>query len=103
MPRLDDAIEFAVELADAADARSDEGSGLPGGALVLITGSVITAGDARRLLTRGEPGEPSPGPASTGGAASGAGRYDGRDDDSDDDSDDGRDNDSDVVSDDEPG
>jgi len=43
--RLEDAIEDAVALADeAAEA------GLPGGAGVLITGSVITAGDARRLL-----------------------------------------------------
>jgi dihydrofolate synthase/folylpolyglutamate synthase len=76
VPRLDDAIELAVELADAADARSEDGTGLPGGALVLITGSVITAGDARRLLTRTEPGEPSPGPASAGDPARG-GRPDG--------------------------
>jgi len=43
--RLDDAIEAAVALAD--EATSD---GLPGGSGVLITGSVITAGDARMLL-----------------------------------------------------
>jgi folylpolyglutamate synthase/dihydropteroate synthase len=106
VPRLDDAIEFAVELADAADARSEDGPGLPGGALVLITGSVITAGDARRLLTRAEPGEPSPGPASTGGPARGQGRYEGRDDGPDDGpadrSDDDEDDDEDDQ-DDEPG
>jgi dihydrofolate synthase / folylpolyglutamate synthase len=44
-PRLDDAIEVAVALADEAVAESGPGSGA-----VLITGSVITAGDARRLL-----------------------------------------------------
>jgi dihydrofolate synthase/folylpolyglutamate synthase len=43
--RLDDAIEAAVALADdATDA------GVPGSGGVLITGSVITAGDARMLL-----------------------------------------------------
>jgi dihydrofolate synthase / folylpolyglutamate synthase len=44
-PRLDDAIEIAVALADEAVAETGPGSGG-----VLITGSVITAGDARRLL-----------------------------------------------------
>src|SRR5580700_9481385 len=44
-PRLDDAIEAAVALADEAVAETGPGSGA-----VLITGSVITAGDARRLL-----------------------------------------------------
>jgi dihydrofolate synthase / folylpolyglutamate synthase len=44
-PRLDDAIDAAVTLADQAVAESGPGSGA-----VLITGSVITAGDARRLL-----------------------------------------------------
>ncbi len=53
--RLDDAIETGVSLADDADATA---SGGPGNAGVLITGSVITAGDARALLT-----------ASAGGAA----------------------------------
>ena len=44
---LDDAIEAAVALADEAVAETGPGSGG-----VLITGSVITAGDARRLLGR---------------------------------------------------
>jgi folylpolyglutamate synthase/dihydropteroate synthase len=61
--RLDDAIELAVALADEADARSGDGGGPPGTALVLITGSVITAGDARLLLTHAPSGEPAPGPA----------------------------------------
>ena len=43
-PRLDDAIETAVDLADEGD------QGLAG-AGVLITGSVVTAGEARTLLT----------------------------------------------------
>ncbi len=59
VPRLDDAIEIGVALADEADARG----AAPGTALVLITGSVITAGDARLLLTRASPGESVPGPA----------------------------------------
>ncbi len=56
-PRLDDAIEAAVALADEAVAETGPGSGG-----VLITGSVITAGDARRLLVPGGgelPAEPS--------------------------------------------
>jgi folylpolyglutamate synthase/dihydrofolate synthase len=61
--RLDDAIELGVTLADEADARSVASGGSPGAALVLITGSVVTAGDARKLLTRAAPGEPAPGPA----------------------------------------
>ncbi len=65
VPRLDDAIELGVALADEADARSGAGGGLPGTAVVLITGSVVTVGDARLLLTGGVPGEPAPGPAST--------------------------------------
>ncbi len=48
--RLDDAIEVAVALADEADA--DSGGG-PGGAVVLIAGSVITAGEARAAAHRG--------------------------------------------------
>jgi dihydrofolate synthase / folylpolyglutamate synthase len=50
--RLDDAIELAVGLADAADAEGDLG-----GAGVLITGSVYTAGEARLLLGRSGPPE----------------------------------------------
>jgi dihydrofolate synthase/folylpolyglutamate synthase len=46
--RLDDAIELGVSLADEADAAAEGG---PGKAGVLITGSVITAGDARVLLS----------------------------------------------------
>ena len=45
LARLDDAIEAAVALADETVAETG-----PGGGAVLITGSVITAGDARRLL-----------------------------------------------------
>ncbi len=44
--RLDDALEIAVGLAD--DAAGADGLGTSG---VLVTGSVITAGDARLLLT----------------------------------------------------
>jgi folylpolyglutamate synthase/dihydrofolate synthase len=49
--RLDEAIELAVTLADEASV-ADEASGnvVPGAVGVLITGSVITAGDARALL-----------------------------------------------------
>ena len=47
--RLDDAIEIAVGLADDAAAAG----ALPGGSGILITGSVITAGDARLLLAPG--------------------------------------------------
>ena len=43
--RMDDAIEMAVTLADETP-----DPGLPGGGGVLITGSVVTAGDARQLL-----------------------------------------------------
>lgn len=58
--RMDDAIDIAVTLADEVPEAD-----VPGGGGVLITGSVITAGDARRLLlpdagtgdaSRGEPG-----------------------------------------------
>jgi dihydrofolate synthase/folylpolyglutamate synthase len=51
--RLDDAIETAVTLADEASAISDDGLG---GAVVLITGSVVTAGEARLLLVGRRPG-----------------------------------------------
>jgi dihydrofolate synthase/folylpolyglutamate synthase len=45
--RLDEAIETAIERAE----EEDEQDGLGGGG-VLVTGSVITAGDARELLSR---------------------------------------------------
>jgi folylpolyglutamate synthase/dihydrofolate synthase len=45
--RLDDALELAVSLADDADAAAD---GRPGSSAVLVTGSVVTAGDAQLLL-----------------------------------------------------
>jgi dihydrofolate synthase/folylpolyglutamate synthase len=51
--RLDDALEIAVGLAD--DAAGADGLGRPG---VLVTGSVITAGDARLLLTAQTRGAP---------------------------------------------
>jgi len=44
---LSDAIEIAVE-------RADETAGELGGAGVLVTGSVVTAAEARALLGRGE-------------------------------------------------
>lgn len=47
VPDLESAIETAVELADA-------GSDVRSGVGVLITGSVVTAGDARSLLVRGD-------------------------------------------------
>jgi len=43
-PRLDDAIETAVRLAE------DTGDGSISGSGVLVTGSVVTAGEARTLL-----------------------------------------------------
>ena len=46
-PRLDDAIETAVRLAE------DTGDDLLSGAGVLVTGSVVTAGEARTLLGAG--------------------------------------------------
>jgi dihydrofolate synthase / folylpolyglutamate synthase len=47
-PRLDDAIETAVRLAE-------EGAEQLGGSGVLVTGSVVTAGEARTLLGAGAP------------------------------------------------
>ena len=47
-PRLDDAIETAVRLAEESDEGTLSGAG------VLVTGSVVTAGEARTLL--GAPG-----------------------------------------------
>jgi dihydrofolate synthase/folylpolyglutamate synthase len=48
-PRLDDALETAVRLAE-------EGEEQLGGSGVLVTGSVVTAGEARTLLTGGPAG-----------------------------------------------
>ncbi len=45
-PRLDDALEWATTLADVPERMSGD-SGNPG---VLVTGSVIAAGEARALL-----------------------------------------------------
>jgi dihydrofolate synthase/folylpolyglutamate synthase len=76
-PRLDDAIETAVALADEADADSDSAGGGPGlgATAVLVTGSVVTAGDAQLLLApasavgtssnAGYPAPPPAGPASS--------------------------------------
>jgi dihydrofolate synthase/folylpolyglutamate synthase len=59
--RLDDAIEAAIALADEPQSVDE----VPGGSAVLITGSVITAGNARALLTPGRTPDadtaPSPG------------------------------------------
>jgi folylpolyglutamate synthase/dihydrofolate synthase len=57
--RLDDAIEAAVGLADEL-----VGEELPGSAAVLVTGSVVTAGDARALLLPGPADAPPPAPES---------------------------------------
>jgi folylpolyglutamate synthase/dihydrofolate synthase len=61
--RLDEAIEIAVQLADEWDAGQARGAGLPGSAAVLVTGSVITAGDARQLLAPNAAADPAPGQA----------------------------------------
>jgi folylpolyglutamate synthase/dihydropteroate synthase len=45
--RLDDALELAVSLADIAD---EETGSAPGSTAILVTGSVVTAGDAQLLL-----------------------------------------------------
>jgi dihydrofolate synthase/folylpolyglutamate synthase len=47
--RLDEAIDLAVSLADAGDADA-AAAGRPGSSAVLVTGSVVTAGDAQLLL-----------------------------------------------------
>jgi dihydrofolate synthase/folylpolyglutamate synthase len=53
--RLDDALDAAVQLAE-------EGSEGPlGGEGVIVTGSVVTVADARRLLRRGVTTSPRPG------------------------------------------
>ena len=51
--RLDEAIEAAVALADEPGSPDE----IPGSAAVLVTGSVVTAGDARALLTPGRPAD----------------------------------------------
>jgi len=61
-PRLDDAIDIAAGLADAAEAEGFGRGAVPGSAGVLITGSVATAGEARLLLAR-SPGAAQRGPA----------------------------------------
>jgi dihydrofolate synthase / folylpolyglutamate synthase len=61
--RLDDAIEAGVALADEADSRTAGDGGGPSGAILLIAGSVYTAGEARLLLTHARPGEPARGRA----------------------------------------
>ena len=71
--RLDDAIEAGVTLADEADATAAGDGAGPGGAVVLIAGSVVTAGEARLLLTRGRAGEPALGPADARGGEPGTG------------------------------
>ena len=65
--RLDDAIDLAVSIADEFDADA-VARGLPGGAAVLVTGAVVTAGDAQLLLAPAQavgasanPGAPEPG------------------------------------------
>jgi dihydrofolate synthase/folylpolyglutamate synthase len=55
--RLDDAIEAAVTLADETSAGEDH---VLGSTAVLITGSVVTAGDARQLLTPSRPVDAPP-------------------------------------------
>jgi folylpolyglutamate synthase/dihydrofolate synthase len=73
-PRLDQAIEEAVTLADEAEAAGGGSEGMmPGTAGVLIVGSVITAGDARALLLPAEQASEL-GQPSQGGASARAGR-----------------------------
>ena len=80
--RLDEAIDIAASLADDADADA-AAAGLPGSAAVLVTGSVVTAGDAQLLLDPGQavgtsvnagyrrqPGSLSPGRAGKEGGSS---------------------------------
>lgn len=79
--RLDDAIEIAVGLADEAAAaiggplsglvEADPGAGIAP-TLVLIAGSVITAGDAKLLLAGTGPAGPA-GPRTAGGTGQRAG------------------------------
>ena len=69
VPRLDDAIETAVGLADEA---ADAGAGGLAGAGILITGSTTTAGEARTLLGATGPA-PGAGPGLAVGPPSAAG------------------------------
>ena len=81
--RLDDAIDLAVSIADEFDADA-VAQGLPGTAAVLVTGSVVTAGDAQLLLA------PARAVAADRGTAGANGDEDeDEDDDEDDDGDDG--------------
>jgi folylpolyglutamate synthase/dihydropteroate synthase len=66
--RLDEAIDLAVSLADDADAAGAADGAPPGSTAVLVTGSVVTAGDAQLLLApasavgrSANPGAPEPG------------------------------------------
>jgi folylpolyglutamate synthase/dihydrofolate synthase len=59
--RLDDAIDAAVGLADDP-AGPDE---IPGSSAVFVTGSVVTAGDARALLAPGRAADDVPAPPGT--------------------------------------
>jgi folylpolyglutamate synthase/dihydrofolate synthase len=69
-PRLDQAIEEAVTLADEAEAAGGGSDVLaPGAAGVLIVGSVITAGDARTLLLPAGQAEDPGQPAQSGASA----------------------------------
>jgi len=54
-PRLDDAIEEAVRLAEEVDPRVGAGTDSLVGGGVLITGSVVTAGEARTLFGKAAP------------------------------------------------
>ncbi len=58
--RLDDAIEAAIALADEPQGPDE----IPGSSAVLVTGSVVTAGDARALLTPGRTPESDAAPPS---------------------------------------
>ncbi|HEX4090922.1 MAG TPA: folylpolyglutamate synthase/dihydrofolate synthase family protein [Trebonia sp.] len=61
--RLDDALDLAASIADVFDADA-VAQGLAGSAAVLVTGSVVTAGDAQLLLAPGRAaggGAPEPG------------------------------------------
>ncbi len=61
--RLDDAIEIAVGLADDSAAAAERGLLPAGGCGILVTGSVITAGDARLLLAAAGGGTAAAGPS----------------------------------------